>query len=69
MNKLSAGQKKVAAEITGNIAVAWFTAGVISPFFTQPKNFLVFVFTFAIALFMTGVFSVIALDFVQKIKI
>jgi len=32
------GERKVYSEFLTNLAVAWFSAGVISPFFTRPKN-------------------------------
>lgn len=32
---LSSNQKQLLAEVFGNIAVAWFTAGVISPVFLE----------------------------------
>jgi len=35
---LSAKQKQLLAEILGNMAVAWFTVGVISPLFLANPN-------------------------------
>mgnify|MGYP001572506245 FL=1 len=32
------GERKVYSEFFTNLAVAWFSAGVISPFFTKPKS-------------------------------
>lgn len=32
------GERKVYSEFFTNLAVAWFSAGVISPFFTRPKS-------------------------------
>ena len=32
------GEPKVYSEFFTNLAVAWFSAGVISPFFTKPKS-------------------------------
>jgi len=37
MKKLSVGQKKSLAEFFTNTAVAWFSAGIIAPFFTSRK--------------------------------
>jgi hypothetical protein len=34
---LSPAQLKAASEMTGNIAVAWFAAGVISPIIAPPR--------------------------------
>jgi len=36
--------------IVGNIAVAWFSLGVISPLLTQPKDLSNFLFTFGISI-------------------
>lgn len=36
--KLNTEQLKRVSEILGNIAVAWFTMGVISPLFAKPKG-------------------------------
>lgn len=68
MRKFSVGQRKVASEILGNIAVAWFTAGVISPFFTKPQELFDFLFAFVVSLVMVGLFSKIALDLVRDIN-
>lgn len=46
MKKLSKGQLKAASEIFGNISVAWFTAGVISPLFIFQDNLLKHLLTF-----------------------
>lgn len=35
MRKLSSTQRKQLAEILGNIAVAWFAGGIISPLFAH----------------------------------
>ena len=44
MERLSIGQRKVIAEFFTNAAVAWLSAGVITPFFISRKleDFLVF---------------------------
>jgi hypothetical protein len=38
MGGLVAGERKVYSEFFTNLAVAWFTGGVISPFFTTSRN-------------------------------
>ena len=56
MRKLSSGQLKAASEITGNIAVAWFSAGVISPLFIRPGKLLEFFLFLLIGLAMAALF-------------
>ncbi len=36
MEGFTAGQRRLLAEFFSNLSVAWFSAGVISPFFTKP---------------------------------
>jgi len=68
MRKPSVGQLKRTSEVLGNIAVAWFSAGVISPLFARPKNIIQFIFTFGISLVMAGIFFVLALELVKGVK-
>lgn len=68
MNQLSVGQRKVAAEIIGNIAVAWFTAGIISPFFIKPKILFEFFRSLVIVLIMSIFFAYGSLSLVKKVK-
>ena len=37
MKKLSPGQKKALAEFFANAAVAWFSAGIVIPFFANKR--------------------------------
>jgi len=39
VEKLNPAQLKSLSEFANTVAAAWFTAGVISPFFTKPKSF------------------------------
>ncbi|PJE67453.1 hypothetical protein COU95_02405 [Candidatus Shapirobacteria bacterium CG10_big_fil_rev_8_21_14_0_10_40_9] len=39
MRELNQGQLKALSEFANMIAAAWFSAGVISPFFTKPESF------------------------------
>jgi len=67
VKKLSVGQKKSLAEFFGNAAVAWLTAGVVTPFFAT-KRLKEFV-TFGIwGLLLTLVFLVFSLFFSKQIK-
>jgi hypothetical protein len=68
MSKLSVGQLGRASEIAGNVAVAWFSAGAISPLLARPSSLGEFVFTFFVAIFMAGVFFIVSLKFVENIK-
>ncbi len=38
LSTLSSKQKQLLAEILGNLAVAWFMVGVISPMFLKPVS-------------------------------
>lgn len=38
MEKLTFAQRKSLSEFANTVAAAWFTAGIISPFFTKPKS-------------------------------
>lgn len=68
MIKLDAGQRKAASEITGNVSVAWFTAGVISPFFVQPKNLSDFIAFLTFGSTMAAFFVAVSLILVRGIK-
>lgn len=68
MKKLSIGQLKAVSEISGNIAVAWFTAGVISPMFVRPKNPVDFLSNLMLGLTMTVLFTLLSLDLVRGVK-
>jgi hypothetical protein len=50
---LSQVQLKGLAEFANKIAAAWFTAGIISPFFTKPKSFVELVSYVGVGLLMT----------------
>ncbi|MFZ5366588.1 MAG: hypothetical protein ACOZBZ_04940 [Patescibacteria group bacterium] len=68
MRRFSSGQLKAASEITGNIAVAWFSAGAISPLFAHPQNILDFLASFVVSLAMAGAFSIVSLSLVKRVK-
>lgn len=60
--KLSPPQYKSISEILGNIAVAWFTAGIVSPLFIDKNelNFLVLYLILGLSMFsLFSIFSVI----------
>jgi len=68
MKKLSIGQRKIAAEIIGNLAVAWFSAGVISPIFTKPKTILDSLPSLSLSLIMSLLFSFGSLLLVKRVE-
>lgn len=61
---LSSSQKQLLAEILGNIAVAWFTVGVISPLFLEIFSLITALSIFA-AIISTLLFIVAALMIVD----
>lgn len=61
---LSSSQKQLLAEILGNIAVAWFTVGVISPLFLGIFSLITALSIFA-AIISTLLFIVAALMIVD----
>lgn len=60
MKKLNFSHEQTsrASEIFGNLAVAWFSAGVISPLFVRPKTIFEFMVTFSLSLVMTVLFFI-----------
>jgi len=66
--ELSVEQIKRASEIFGNIAVAWFTAGVVSPIFLGVKSFLRLLLLSFSGIAIAGFFALISLMLVKDIK-
>lgn len=66
--RLSRGQLERASEILGNLAVAWFSAGIISPLFIYPKDILVFILNFGVSLIMATFFAIWSMRLVKDIK-
>ncbi len=66
--KLSNKQRERLSEILGNIAVAWFTAGIVSPFFIHPESLVDFLQSLGISLVMTVGFLVGSLWLITRIK-
>lgn len=69
MRRLSSGQLKAASEITGNIAVAWFSAGVISPLFIRPREIVEFLIFLLIGLTMASLFASGSLYLAKGVKL
>ncbi len=53
MKRLSVNQRKALSDFANTVAAAWFTAGVISPFFTKPKSLIELLSFVFVALLMT----------------
>lgn len=68
MRKLSKGQLVRASEIFGNLAVAWFSAGAISPVITKPSSLTDFLLTFVLSLIWGGIFFALALELAEDKK-
>lgn len=68
MKKLSVGQYERASEILGNITVAWFSAGAISPLFVKPAQWLEFIPLFILSLTMAGLFFIWSLSLARRVK-
>lgn len=62
---LTVGQRKQFAEIVGNIAVAWFAAGIISPLFSKQSGIEAFLYVM-LGMSMTGIFTFISLALISK---
>lgn len=58
----SPGQLTRASEIFGNLSVAWFSAGVIAPFFTRPQSIVIFGLSFGVSMTMAVLSFIIALQ-------
>ena len=68
MDGLNVEQIKRASEILGNIAVAWFSVGVISPFFMSLGERLAFIRPSMVSLFMAGFFFRWSLDLLKEVE-
>lgn len=67
MDKLSIGQKRILAEYLANTAVAWLSAGVVTPFFMTKtiENFILFSIW---GLIFSLIFLIISLIFAERIN-
>jgi len=64
--KLNKDQKKLTAEILGNVSVAWFASGVISPFFLRNLGAFDILRSFFLGLFLFLLFFFIAIYLLKK---
>lgn len=56
------------SEVLGNISVAWFSAGVITPIFIHPKTVFDFVYVLGLSLTLSGAFLILSLVTIRKLK-
>ena len=64
----SQSQLERASEVFGNVSVAWFSAGVISPLFVPSRTVLSFIFYLGTSLLMAIVFFVLSLMLLARDK-
>jgi len=67
MHSLSFGQLRTLADFFNNLSLAWFTAGVIGPFFTEVESNYQFLYTL-IGLIFSYLFLNLALKISQKLN-
>jgi len=68
MEKLNSAQRKSLADFGTTVAAAWFSAGIIAPFFSKPKSILD-AFTFIIiGTIMSSITLRLSLSLLKGIK-
>ena len=66
MKRFSWDQRKGLADFTNTVAAAWFTAGIITPFFTKPKSPIELLSLFLGGIGMTVVMLYFSLLFLER---
>ena len=69
MQRLKPAQLKALSDFANTVAAAWFTAGIISPFFVRPESSIKLFMFPVIGLVMTGGTLVWSLSLVKEIKL
>lgn len=69
MQNLTASQLKALSEFLNTIAAAWFTAGVISPFFLKPEDFSRALILGFAAVALAATFLSFSLSIVRRVKL
>jgi hypothetical protein len=69
MRGLKSAQLKALSDFANTVAAAWFTAGVISPFFTKPASLLEVFRFLLIGLLMTWITLTWSLSLVKEVKL
>jgi hypothetical protein len=68
MRKLSIGQLRVLSNFFNTIAAAWFTGGVVTPFFVKPAVLIEKVILSSVGIFFAFVFLSSALIIVRRVE-
>lgn len=68
VKKLKPIQLKGLSEFANKIAAAWFTAGIISPFFTKPESLFAVLRFLLVGLLMTGATLLWSLSLLDGVK-
>ncbi|KKP48258.1 MAG: hypothetical protein UR39_C0001G0053 [Candidatus Woesebacteria bacterium GW2011_GWA1_33_30] len=66
--ELTADQYKTVSEILGNISVAWFTAGIVSPFFFENTDLTNLVLYLILGISMFIFFGIYSIYYAGKIR-
>lgn len=66
---LSTGQLNRISEILGNLAVAWFSGGIISPLLSKSQDFIEIIKLVLFGLLMAVIFSIVSTALVKNIKL
>ena len=69
MKNLTLSQLKVLSEFFNTIAAAWFSAGVISPFFIKPESVTKTIAFGTVAIILSIMLLILSLRLVKRIKI
>ena len=69
MDGLNFEQLKRTSEILGNMAVAWFTVGVVSPLFAGPKEPVEIVSPLVVGFSMTVFFANLSLRVIKGVRL
>lgn len=68
MRKFSIGQLRVLSNFFNTIAAAWFTGGIITPFFLKPASLLEKITLSSVGLFFAFVFLTSSLFLARRIE-
>lgn len=68
MNKFNSAQLKSLSDFANTVAAAWFTGGVISPFFSKPESLEKLFLFLLVGLLMTWATLRLSLFLVKGVK-
>jgi len=66
MEKLSFVQQNRASEILGNLSVAWFSGGIITPLIIQSISLIEYFIFFVLSLLISGSLFIFSLEIIKK---